>query len=136
MPAPGTVPRTGPHDRPGIAERACVSPLPRTFNCSRSSSIKTFRPLPHAQPALFSQVPRSSRPGMRRVTALRPERMTSVDFEVLRPDLPRGGFRSVLFDFDGTLSLLREGWPQVMIPMMVEVLQETGREETPEELAA
>src|SRR5215813_12130084 len=30
------------------------------------------------------------------------------DIEVLRPDLPRGGFRSVLFDFDGTLSLLRE----------------------------
>src|SRR4051794_28197232 len=58
------------------------------------------------------------------------------DIEVLRPDLPRGGFRSVLFDFDGTLSLLREGWPQVMIPMIVEVLQETGTRETPEELAA
>src|SRR3954449_2115402 len=57
------------------------------------------------------------------------------DIEVLRPDLPRGGFRSLLFDFDGTLSLLREGWPQVMIPMMVEVLQETGTAETPEELA-
>jgi phosphoglycolate phosphatase-like HAD superfamily hydrolase len=57
-----------------------------------------------------------------------------VEFEVLRQDLPRGGFRSVLFDFDGTLSLLREGWPQVMIPMMVEVLQETGTRETPQEL--
>ncbi|MCI0459702.1 MAG: HAD family hydrolase [Gemmataceae bacterium] len=50
--------------------------------------------------------------------------------EVLRPDLPRGRFRSVLFDFDGTLSLIREGWPQVMIPMMVEVLRETGTTET------
>src|SRR3954449_6547070 len=58
------------------------------------------------------------------------------DIEVLRPDLPRGGFRSVLFDFDGTLSLLREGWPQVMIPLMVEVLQQTGTTETPLELAA
>jgi phosphoglycolate phosphatase-like HAD superfamily hydrolase len=47
------------------------------------------------------------------------------DIEVLRPDLPRGRFRSVLFDFDGTLSLIREGWPQVMIPMMVEVLRQT-----------
>ena len=28
-----------------------------------------------------------------------------------------------LFDFDGTLSLIREGWPEVMIPMMVEKLQ-------------
>jgi phosphoglycolate phosphatase-like HAD superfamily hydrolase len=57
------------------------------------------------------------------------------DLEVLRPDLPRGGFRSVLFDFDGTLSLLREGWPQVMIPMMVEVLRQTGTAETEAELA-
>jgi phosphoglycolate phosphatase-like HAD superfamily hydrolase len=31
-------------------------------------------------------------------------------------------FRVVLFDFDGTLSLLRHGWQGVMIPMMVEVL--------------
>src|SRR3954452_2820058 len=56
------------------------------------------------------------------------------DIEVVRPDLPRGGFRSVLFDFDGTLSLLREGWPQGMIPMMVEVLRETGAAETDAEL--
>jgi phosphoglycolate phosphatase-like HAD superfamily hydrolase len=58
------------------------------------------------------------------------------ELEVLRPDLPRGRFRSVLFDFDGTLSLIREGWPQVMIPMMVNVLRETGTEETPAELTA
>ncbi len=50
--------------------------------------------------------------------------------EVLRPSLPRGRFRSVLFDFDGTLSLLREGWPQVMIPMMVAELRRTGTAES------
>src|SRR4051794_26457531 len=54
--------------------------------------------------------------------------------EVLRPDLPRGRFRSVLFDFDGTLSLIRAGWPQVMIPMMVGVLRQTGTAETEAEL--
>jgi phosphoglycolate phosphatase-like HAD superfamily hydrolase len=58
------------------------------------------------------------------------------EIEVLRPDLPRGRFRSVLFDFDGTLSLIREGWPQVMIPMMVGVLRETGTPEGEAELAA
>src|SRR5262245_5211254 len=58
------------------------------------------------------------------------------EIEILRPDLPRGRFRSVLFDFDGTLSLIREGWPQVMIPMMVEVLRKTGTRETDGELAA
>jgi phosphoglycolate phosphatase-like HAD superfamily hydrolase len=58
------------------------------------------------------------------------------EMEVLRADLPRGRFRSVLFDFDGTLSLIREGWPQVMIPMMVEILRETGTSETDAELTA
>jgi len=56
------------------------------------------------------------------------------EIEILRPDLSRGGFRSVLFDFDGTLSLLREGWPQIMIPMMVEALRETGTSETEAQL--
>src|SRR5215471_4136868 len=58
------------------------------------------------------------------------------EIEIIRTDLPRGRFRSVLFDFDGTLSLIREGWPQVMIPMMVAVLRETGTRETEAELTA
>src|SRR2546425_4178783 len=28
----------------------------------------------------------------------------------------------VRFDFDGTLSLIRQGWPEVMVPMFVEML--------------
>src|SRR5438309_7834488 len=55
------------------------------------------------------------------------------EIEIINEAIPRGRFRSVLFDFDGTLSLIREGWPQVMIPMMVEVLRATG---TPEDDAA
>src|SRR5262249_29410518 len=35
---------------------------------------------------------------------------------------PRPQVGHVLFDFDGTLSLIREGWPEVMIPMFVEML--------------
>lgn len=58
------------------------------------------------------------------------------EIEILRPDLPRGRFRSVIFDFDGTLSLIREGWPQVMIPMMVRELRETGTSESEAELTA
>src|SRR5688572_13980170 len=56
--------------------------------------------------------------------------------EVLRPDLPRGGFRAALFDFDGTLSLIRGDWPRVMIPMMVEILRATGTGESEEVLTA
>jgi phosphoglycolate phosphatase-like HAD superfamily hydrolase len=40
----------------------------------------------------------------------------------------------VLFDFDGTLSLIREGWPDVMVPMMVEILSETRTGETVDQL--
>jgi phosphoglycolate phosphatase-like HAD superfamily hydrolase len=58
------------------------------------------------------------------------------EIEVVNPGLPRGRFRSVLFDFDGTLSLIREGWPQVMIPMMVEELRRTGTAETDAALSA
>ena len=35
---------------------------------------------------------------------------------------PRPEIRHVLFDFDGTLSLVREGWPQVMVPLFAEIL--------------
>jgi len=34
---------------------------------------------------------------------------------------PRPRISHVLFDFDGTLSLIREGWPEVMVPMFVEM---------------
>jgi beta-phosphoglucomutase-like phosphatase (HAD superfamily) len=60
--------------------------------------------------------------------------LSNHDIEVLNPNLTRGRFRSVLFDFDGTLSLIREGWPLVMIPMMVDVLRETGTTEGEAEL--
>jgi phosphoglycolate phosphatase len=55
-----------------------------------------------------------------------------MDIEILRSDLPRGRFKAVLFDFDGTLSLLREGWPRIMCGMMVEMLVrcDTGESDT------
>lgn len=56
--------------------------------------------------------------------------------EVVREPAGRGRYRHVLFDFDGTLSLIREGWPNVMIGMMVEFLSETGTAESPDELTA
>src|SRR5881396_673508 len=35
---------------------------------------------------------------------------------------PRPGISHVLFDFDGTLSLIREGWVDVMMSMFLEML--------------
>ena len=62
--------------------------------------------------------------------------LAEAGIEVLRPDCRRGDFRACIFDFDGTLSLIRRNWPDVMIPMMVEVLQETGTSESREALYA
>lgn len=39
-----------------------------------------------------------------------------------------------LFDFDGTVSLVREGWQDIMIPYFEEVIKETGTDETDEEI--
>ena len=44
--------------------------------------------------------------------------------ECLHHRSPSQKTRVVLFDFDGTLSLLRAGWMDVMVPMMVEILAE------------
>ena len=41
-------------------------------------------------------------------------------------------FKHVLFDFDGTLSLIREGWRGIMIPYFVEVLLDTPKAESKE----
>lgn len=42
--------------------------------------------------------------------------------ERLRPGVSAKNARVCLFDFDGTLSLIRSGWMDVMVPMMVEIL--------------
>ena len=54
----------------------------------------------------------------------------------LRPGANATNARVVLFDFDGTLSTIRSGWIDVMIPMMVRILRETGTEESDAELEA
>ncbi|MCL2096106.1 MAG: SIS domain-containing protein [Oscillospiraceae bacterium] len=43
--------------------------------------------------------------------------------EILKLPKKNRAFKSVLFDFDGTLSLIREGWQQIMIPYFCELLQ-------------
>jgi phosphoglycolate phosphatase len=62
------------------------------------------------------------------------EFLPGTSIEIVRPVRLPEPPQYVLFDFDGTLSLIREGWVEVMVPMMVEVLQATGTQETPEQL--
>ncbi|MEW5960896.1 MAG: HAD family hydrolase [Chloroflexota bacterium] len=49
--------------------------------------------------------------------------------ELINPDLIRRGFCHAVFDFDGTVSLIRQGWQQMMAKMMVEALLATPQAE-------
>jgi phosphoglycolate phosphatase-like HAD superfamily hydrolase len=52
---------------------------------------------------------------------------------IIDPSAPArlGRIRHVLFDFDGTISVLREGWERVMAPLMVEMICD-GNPPTPD----
>jgi len=50
---------------------------------------------------------------------------------VVRNDVERGRFKHALFDFDGTLSLLREGWQAIMAPVCIDAIT-GGGQPTPE----
>ena len=54
--------------------------------------------------------------------------------EILRANPAPGRLRFAVFDFDGTLSLLRMGWQKVMDDFMVETLQATPRAEAEAQL--
>jgi len=59
------------------------------------------------------------------------------NIEILNHDTVRGGFKFAVFDFDGTISLIREGWQQIMMPYFTEELMATpgGREKPVQELS-
>lgn len=56
--------------------------------------------------------------------------------EIIQPAIQRGNIRHALFDFDGTISLIREGWQAVMQPMMVEILMQTPHHEERDQIEA
>ena len=56
--------------------------------------------------------------------------------EIIHDHIERGPLRvrHAVFDFDGTLSLIREGWQQLMASVMLDELIQTPRHETESEL--
>ena len=56
--------------------------------------------------------------------------------ELINGSVPVGHIKYGLFDFDGTISLLRQGWQEVMIPMMCSLLEEASPDEPPEAIRA
>ena len=60
--------------------------------------------------------------------------ISGTQIEIVSETIALGTFKHVLFDFDGTISLIRQGWQQVMIPLMVEILSKTPRAESVDEI--
>jgi phosphoglycolate phosphatase-like HAD superfamily hydrolase len=56
--------------------------------------------------------------------------------EKLSPGASARGARVCIFDFDGTISLIRSGWVDVMVPMMVEILADLKTGESEAQLRA
>jgi phosphoglycolate phosphatase-like HAD superfamily hydrolase len=56
--------------------------------------------------------------------------------ETVNPGTSARGARVAVFDFDGTISLVRAGWMDIMVPMMIDVLSALGTGESGEELRA
>jgi phosphoglycolate phosphatase len=54
--------------------------------------------------------------------------------EHIRPGASAAGAKVALFDFDGTISIIRSGWIDVMAPMMVEILLDLKTGEAEAEL--
>jgi len=63
------------------------------------------------------------------VTYIREKLEDIWDIEVVNYP-PTKGFHYALFDFDGTVSLLREGWREIMIPYFTEVIAAVSPNET------
>jgi phosphoglycolate phosphatase-like HAD superfamily hydrolase len=60
--------------------------------------------------------------------------ITNMSIEQVRAGANAVGARAALFDFDGTLSVIRSGWVDVMVPMMVEILMDLKTGESEAEL--
>jgi phosphoglycolate phosphatase-like HAD superfamily hydrolase len=48
--------------------------------------------------------------------------LPGTEIEIINDSIERGQFKHFLFDFDGTISLLREGWPGIMAPVCMEMI--------------
>ena len=57
-----------------------------------------------------------------------------MSLEIICQNAPTAEPKAAIFDFDGTLSLIREGWQQVMIPYFIDVLNVTPHQESDDEI--
>lgn len=53
----------------------------------------------------------------------KPVYVPGTEIEIVTPDIERGRIRYAVFDFDGTVSILREGWQNIMAPVMIDAIR-------------
>lgn len=61
-------------------------------------------------------------------------RIENSEIEIINENIETGNIKHAVFDFDGTISLIRDGWQNVMVPMMVEILMNTDTNESQGEI--
>jgi phosphoglycolate phosphatase-like HAD superfamily hydrolase len=52
-----------------------------------------------------------------------PTYLPGTEIEIVNGKAEVGGFKHAIFDFDGTVSVLREGWPEIMAPVMLDAIR-------------
>lgn len=68
------------------------------------------------------------------MTNTSPSQRNQLGIKLINKNISRGQIQFAIFDFDGTISLIREGWQDIMIPMMVNILLETPFHENQENI--
>src|SRR5258705_3458186 len=125
IPPGGTCGITG-CSRPTLSGSMISKSLPIKPRATSRSPPEKARPSATAFTCTKAMTPRPKSPTNISNTSNR-NKMCSLDsfcglIEFVPGFTPRPQISHVLFDFDGTLSLIREGWPEVMTPMFVEML--------------
>src|ERR1035437_4459682 len=102
---------------------ACSPPNPRSPSCSpkRFTNCLVFSALPLRSLRLC-------------VECLLPRYNQISMVETIHPGASAPGARTAVFDFDGTVSLIRAGWVEIMVPMMIEVLTALDTGKSPADL--
>lgn len=87
----------------------------------RTTLRVNFKHPQYKTPAWAAGFDKKSRPLLAQRTMFSHKKFTGT-VEVANTCRKPAKITHVLFDFDGTLSLIRQGWPEVMVPMLMEML--------------
>ena len=104
----------------GVVEDDCASLYFYPVSVKIDHHLVTLADQGFLAPVLLCSGERRDFCGFVGATLVRQQSWPSVEFPGNLEPRPEVGF--ALFDFDGTLSIIRQGWPEIMVPMFLEAL--------------